>query len=183
MSEYSEYGLKLTEKQKQQIANAHKNSTGCLLRLSKSALEGDDKLKITSQQAGKLMKALKAKKGLVLKLSGKQIKASKKINGGFLGALLAGLLPSLLPMGMDLIGKVFNPTGRGIKGIGNWVNKNGRELTNNKQQIADERDKQELMMQQQKQLEQLQQQERGNGIVGIGKKNTSNLKGYGLRIM
>ena len=80
MVEYQGYGVQLAPTQAKKIMSAHKNKTGCVLRLSKSNLHGDCKLPLTQTQINKITNA---RNGIELKLSVTQMKHMKK-TGGFL---------------------------------------------------------------------------------------------------
>lgn len=105
---YKQYGLSLTESQKNRLGKAR---DGITLRLSKDQLSGNDALLLTSTQVAKIERSKRKGVGLDLKLSKTQL--SKQ--GGFgpiAGSLLAGIAA-------PMIAKLF---GFGKKGgaPGNW---------------------------------------------------------------
>ena len=114
IGQYVEYGLMLTPNQKKKLGSAH---DGITLRLTKNQLSGNDMLLLTNRQVTKIKKSKQKGVGMDLKLSSTQLKKQ----GGFLGALAAGLLaPALGKMiglgntgeGLQLPG---TRRGRGVK--------------------------------------------------------------------
>ena len=102
---YTEFGVSLTQCQKEEIKNAFQKKLSLTLVLSSSQLTGRDKLGLTGTQINKIMKAKSKRSNVVLKLSKQQMQKQ----GGFLGALLAGLASVILP---GLIGGI---TGKGLR--------------------------------------------------------------------
>ena len=114
---YREYGLTLTESQKRKLGMS--KGTPVTIRLQPNQLSGNDKLMLTESQIKRIEKG----KGMDLKLSATQMKKQ----GGFVGALLAGLAAPLLGkvlgfgQGKGLVlpgtgkGLVLPRTGSGIK--------------------------------------------------------------------
>lgn len=91
---YVEYGLMLTDGQKKKLGSGKDSMT---LRLTKDQLSGNDRLLLTKTQANKIQKSQQKGVGMDLRLSAAQL--SKQ--GGFIGALLAGLAAPLI---MNMIG-------------------------------------------------------------------------------
>ena len=104
---YREYGLMLSDNQKQKLQSAKE---GVTLRLSKDQLSGSDKLLLTKSQINKIQKAQRAGNGMDLKLSATQMKKQ----GGFVGALLAGLAAPLIGkvLGFGQKARAYNCQGR-----------------------------------------------------------------------
>jgi len=90
MVEYHDYGVKLSKGQITKIFQSHRKGIGLTIRLSKSHVNGDNKLPLTQTQ---LSKMLKATTGVQLNLSAAQIKHMEK-SGGFLP--LAALIPLII---------------------------------------------------------------------------------------
>ena len=90
---YVKIGLNLSQFQKEKIKQAFQNKTGLTLTFNNHQLQGSDFLGLTKTQVNKINDAKAKGSGVTLKLSKLQI--SKQ--GGFIGALLAGLAGSLLP--------------------------------------------------------------------------------------
>ena len=90
---YVKTGLSLSQTQKEKIKHAFQNKTGLTLTFNNYQLQGTDYLGLTNAQVKKINLAKIKGSGVTLKLSKLQI--SKQ--GGFIGALLAGLAGSLLP--------------------------------------------------------------------------------------
>lgn len=104
---YSEYGVTLTESQKQSLARAVASRTGVTIRLPIGQLSGSHKLMLTKTQINKITRAKASGKGVDIKLSKTQIGKQ----GGFgplAGSLLAGIAA-------PMIGKLF---GLGQQGNG-----------------------------------------------------------------
>lgn len=86
---YQEHGLMLTDGQKQKLQSAKE---GITLRLTRNQLSGNDVLLLTKTQINKIQKSQRLGVGMDLKLSASQMKKQ----GGFLGALAAGLAAPLI---------------------------------------------------------------------------------------
>lgn len=100
---YQAYGVSLTAGQKQSLRAAVNAKRGVTLRLSAKQLTGPDQLMLTRTQLNHIAKAKRAQKGADIKMSKAQITKQ----GGFLGALAAGLAA-------PMIGKMFG-FGRGMQ--------------------------------------------------------------------
>ena len=86
---YHDYGLMLTDSQKKRLQTA---KDGITLRLTNDQLSGDDRLLLTKSQINKIEKHRQKGVGMDLKLSATQVRKQ----GGFLGALAAGLAAPLI---------------------------------------------------------------------------------------
>jgi len=75
MGDYQNFGVNLTPGQAKKIVTAHKNKTGCVIRLSKSNVHGDYKLPLTQTQINRIKNATK---GIDLKLTVAQLKHMEK---------------------------------------------------------------------------------------------------------
>lgn len=93
VSNYVEHGLMLTDGQKTKLQSA---KDGITLRLSKDQLSGNNRLLLTQTQVNKIKRSQRAGVGMDLKLSATQVRKQ----GGFIGALAAGLLA-------PMVGKMF----------------------------------------------------------------------------
>ncbi|EDV19816.1 uncharacterized protein TRIADDRAFT_61733 [Trichoplax adhaerens] len=71
---------------------SNNSKRGCTLRLSHSELTGSGKSYLTCRQINKINKAKLNNTGCDIKLSKTQVVK----NGGFIGALLAGILPAVI---------------------------------------------------------------------------------------
>jgi hypothetical protein len=91
MTNYTPYGVTLTEGQIQKIKSAHDNDREITIRISKKNLSGNMNIPLTQTQINKIKKS---KSGVDLCLSKAQLKHMNK-NGGFL-PLLAALIPAAL---------------------------------------------------------------------------------------
>ncbi|RDD36229.1 hypothetical protein TrispH2_011689 [Trichoplax sp. H2] len=111
---YSEYGVNISPSQKQKLKSAINAKKGCTIRLSRSDLTGPDKLYLTRRQINKINKAKLKNTGCDIKLSKTQVAK----NGGFIGALLAGILPAVISgiagRGVTLPGTIPKK-GKGLK--------------------------------------------------------------------
>ncbi len=105
MTTYTAYGVSLTEGQKRNLSTAVNARRGITLRLSAGQLAGSDQLMLTKTQITRIRKAKPQGRGVDVKLSKTQM--SKQ--GGFLGALAAGLAA-------PMIGKMFGlGQGKGLQ--------------------------------------------------------------------
>ena len=64
MTNYLEYGVKLTDGQKTNLARAIKTNRELTLRLKNDQLKGGDELMLTKTQVNKIKKAIKKKQVL-----------------------------------------------------------------------------------------------------------------------
>jgi len=95
MSNYHHVYLNFSPSQKEKILKAIKDDTDVTLKLSKENMDdGGDLMLLTKAQVEKLKKAYEQDKGVNIKLSKTQLKHNKKVEGGFLPALLA-MLPAI----------------------------------------------------------------------------------------
>ena len=90
MVEYHDYEVKLSKGQIIKLFQSHRKGIGLRIRLSKSHVNGVNKLLLTQTQLNKI---LKATTGVQLNLSAAQIKHMEK-SGGFLP--LAALIPLII---------------------------------------------------------------------------------------
>ena len=122
MSNYIEFGVTLTQGQKNSLRAAINARRGVTLRLPHAQLSGNDKLMLTGTQIKRIQKAKVSRKGVDVNLSKTQLEKT----GGFLGTLLAGLagsmIPALLGIGKGLRlpgtqrgGRVKKTSGRGLR--------------------------------------------------------------------
>ena len=96
MSNYTEYGVKLTDGQKSKLKSAIKNNSELTLRLKHSHLRGPDELMLTKTQISKIQKSISNGTGADIKISKSQIRKSVKYGGNLFGAL-ASLGAKILP--------------------------------------------------------------------------------------
>lgn len=96
MTNYIEYGVKLTDGQKSKLKSAIKHNSELTLRLKHSQLSGPDELMLTKTQISKITKAASNGTGANIKISKTQIKKSVKYGGNLFGAL-ASIGSKLLP--------------------------------------------------------------------------------------
>ena len=96
MAKYFEYGVSLSEGQKENLVKAIKTNSELTLRLKKNQLSGKDELMLTKTQHNKIKKAISNKTGVDLKISKTQIRKSVK-QGGSLFSSLALLGTKTLP--------------------------------------------------------------------------------------
>ena len=105
MSNYIEYGVKLTEGQKLKLASAIKNKSPLTLRLKHGHLKGSDELMLTKRQISKIKKSIANGTGSDIKISKTQIRSSVK-HGGNLFTSLASIGARVLPYAIKGISKV-----------------------------------------------------------------------------
>ena len=106
MTNYLEYGVKLTDGQKTSLARAIKTGSALSLRLKNNQLSGRDELMLTKTQITKIKKAAQNKTGVVIKISKSHIKKSIK-QGGSLFSSLAMLGAKALPFVTKAASKAF----------------------------------------------------------------------------
>ena len=85
---YVEYGVKLSQGQKQRLAKALSNRSAITLRLSKTDLSGNDSLMLTQTQLKRIHKAMNNNTGVDLNISKTQIRHLVKHGGSLWGSLL-----------------------------------------------------------------------------------------------
>lgn len=117
MTTYYQWGLKISENQKEKLVQAYKKGNIITLKLGYNDLEGDDLFGLTQTQLTKIENAIENKRGVVLKLSKMQVKENVKL-GGFLGALLAGLAGTILPKVLPLLGNLASSALGGLAQVG-----------------------------------------------------------------
>ena len=106
MTKYFEYGVKLTDGQKTNLAKAIKTGSELTLRLKNNQLSGGDELMLTKTQVNKIKKAISQKTGVDLKISKTQIRKSVK-QGGSLFSSLALLGAKALPYAVKAASKAL----------------------------------------------------------------------------
>ena len=106
MTNYMEYGVKLTDGQKTNLARAIKTNSELSLRLKNNQLSGRNELMLTKTQVNKIKKAAQNKTGVVLKISKSHIRKSVK-QGGSLFSSLALLGAKALPFVTKAASKAF----------------------------------------------------------------------------
>ena len=85
---YVEYGVKLSQGQKQRLAKALSNRSAITLRLSKTDLSGNDSLMLTKTQLKRIQKAMNNGTGVDLSISKTQSRHLVKHGGSLWGSLL-----------------------------------------------------------------------------------------------
>ena len=131
MAKYIEQRLDISDNQKEKIKTAMNNNTIVSIRINNI---GDDKIALTEGQINKINKAFQQNKAVTIKLSKAQLQYNKNhVEGGFIGALLAGLAPlamKVLPqvakhLGIGaLTGLASSAIGK-LLGNGIYLKKNG----------------------------------------------------------
>ena len=96
MTKYLEYGVSLSEGQKENLVKAIKTNSELTLRLKNNQLSGRDELMLTKTQLNKIKKAISKKTGVDIKISKTQIRKSVR-KGGSLFSSLALLGANALP--------------------------------------------------------------------------------------
>ena len=96
MTKYFEYGVSLSEGQKENLVKAIKTNSELTLRLKNNQFSGRDELMLTKTQHNKIKKAISQKTGVDIKISKTQIRKSVK-QGGSLFSSLALLGAKALP--------------------------------------------------------------------------------------
>jgi|SRR6218665_461263 len=122
MSRYENVTVNISEGQKDKIKRALKAESEVSFRLSRDNLNhGDYVLALTQAQINKMAKAFRDGKGVTIKMSKTQIEYNKKVEGGFIGALL----PMLATAGQFLVSKLLPSLATGaLAGIGTQPDRN-----------------------------------------------------------
>ena len=102
---YVQYGVKLSQGQKQRLAKAISNRSAITLRLSKTDLSGNDMLMLTNTQLKRIQKATNMRTGVDLKISKTQIGSLVK-HGGSLWSSLLNLGMKALPFASKAASKL-----------------------------------------------------------------------------
>src|SRR5688572_13922725 len=116
MSRYTNIKLNISEGQKDKIKRAlEAGCDGVSIRLSYDDLSGEHVLALTKAQINKMWKAYDNGKGVTIKMSKTQLEHNKKVEGGFIGAIL----PLLATAGKFLLSKVLPGLATGaLAGVG-----------------------------------------------------------------
>ena len=96
MTQYFEYGVKLSDNQKRSLASAMNSKSPLTLRIKHSNLIGNDELMLTKTQLKRIQKSLNNGTGSDIKISKTQIRKVAK-QGGNLFSTLASLGAKVLP--------------------------------------------------------------------------------------
>ena len=96
MTSYFEYGVKLSDNQKRNLASAMNSKSPLTLRLKHGNLTGNDELMLTKTQLKRIQKSLNNGTGADIKISKTQIRKVVK-QGGSLFSTLASLGARVLP--------------------------------------------------------------------------------------
>ena len=115
MSRYIDYKVNISEAQQDKIKKSLQAGTGVNIKLTHDDFNGNHMFAFTQGQINKMTKAYQKGTGVTIKMSKTQLEHNKKVEGGFIGALLpflatAGkfiaskLLPSLAIGAMSGVG-------------------------------------------------------------------------------
>jgi hypothetical protein len=111
MSRYTGVKVNISEAQQDKIKKSLQAGTGVSIKLAHNDLNGDHDLYFTQAQVNKLTKAYHNGTGVTIKMSKTQLENNKKVQGGFIGAILPFLataarflLPSLATGAMAGLG-------------------------------------------------------------------------------
>ena len=96
MTQYFEYGVKLSDNQKRNLASAMNTKSPLTLRIKHGNLTGNDELMLTKTQLKRIQKSLNNGTGADIKISKTQIRKVAK-QGGSLFSTLASLGARVLP--------------------------------------------------------------------------------------
>ena len=108
MTQYKSVNVNLTENQIQKLRQSiNANCSATSLKLSNDDLDGDHTLFLTNAQYNKLQNAKNRGKGLTIRMSSRQLKHNVKTQGGFLGALLAGIGRAVAPAAIGIAKKAI----------------------------------------------------------------------------
>jgi len=111
MSRYIGYKVNISEGQRDKIQKSLQAGTGVSIKLAHDDFKGDDMFAFTQGQINKMTKAYQKGTGVVIKMSKTQLEHNKKVEGGFIGAILPFLataakflIPSLVTGAMSGLG-------------------------------------------------------------------------------
>ena len=104
MTQYFEYGVKLSDNQKGNLASAMNSKSPLTLRLKHGNLSGNDELMLTKTQLKRIQKSLNNGTGADIKISKTQIRKVAK-QGGSLFSTLASLGERVLPYAVKGLSK------------------------------------------------------------------------------
>ena len=111
MSRYIVHKVNISEAQKDKIQKSLQAGTGVNIKLAHDDFNGNDMFAFTQGQINKMTKAYQKGTGVVIKMSKTQLENNKKVEGGFIGAILPFLataakflIPSLVTGAMSGLG-------------------------------------------------------------------------------
>ena len=104
MTQYFEYGVKLSDNQKRSLASAMNSKSPLTLRIKNTNLTGNDELMLTKTQLKRIQKSLTNGTGADIKISKTQIRKVAK-QGGNLFSTLASLGARVLPFAVKGLSK------------------------------------------------------------------------------
>ena len=104
MTQYFEYGVKLSDNQKRSLASAMNSKSPLTLRIKHGNLTGNDELMLTKTQLKRIKKSLNNGTGADIKISKTQIRKVAK-QGGNLFSTLASLGARVLPFAVKGLSK------------------------------------------------------------------------------
>ena len=106
MTQYISTNVNLTDNQVQKLRQAiNANCAATSIKIGADDLDGDHTIFLTKAQINKLENARDRGNGLTIRMSSKQLKHNIKTQGGFLGALLAGIGRAVAPAAIGLAKK------------------------------------------------------------------------------
>lgn len=115
MSLYTNVKVNISQGQIDKIKRAIQAGSQVSIRLSHSDLSGEHVLALTSAQLNKIAKAYHNRTGVTIKLSKTQLEHNRKVEGGFIGAIL----PALATAGKFLLSSVLPTLATGLlSGVG-----------------------------------------------------------------
>ena len=100
----SSVGVKLSDLQKRKMVRCAQMGSAISIRLKSSNLRGNDRLIMNKNMQKRHAKAIRQGTGMVCKFSKTAIHKMKSQEGGFIGAILGALAPSLIDAGTKAIG-------------------------------------------------------------------------------
>lgn len=115
MSRYTNVKVNISQGQAEKIKRAAQTGSTVSIRLSNSDLVGEHVLALTDAQLNKISKAYQSGTGVTIKMSKTQLEHNKKVEGGFIGAIL----PFLAKAGSFLLSNVIPSLATGVlSGVG-----------------------------------------------------------------
>jgi hypothetical protein len=112
MNRYMGVKVNISEAQQDKIKRSLEAGTGVSIKLSHDDLNGEHVLALTQAQINKMAAAYQKGTGMIIKMSKTQLENNKKVEGGFIGAIL----PFLATAGRFLLGSVLPSLAQGALG-------------------------------------------------------------------
>ena len=120
---YTNIKIYISDRQKNKIKQAFNKQQEVTLQFSCDDLKGEGNyiISVTKRQLNKINKAYENGKGTRITMSTKQVIYNKKIEGGFIGSLLAGIASAIVPPLINKVVESFSHPKEEIRGKGLYL--------------------------------------------------------------